>query len=55
MGIIDYLQSYTLKKQIERRLKIIRNKEEEISVMNPDDYAKRFLNKIDDILRTNNI
>ena len=55
LGIIDYLQSYTLKKEIERRLKIIRNKEEEISVMNPDDYAKRFLKKIDSILKTNDI
>ena len=52
IGIIDYLQTYTLRKELERKFKVIRNKEEEISVMNPDDYAKRFLKKIDAVIKT---
>ena len=44
MGIIDYLQSFTLEKNLENKIKTLIHKEgAEISAVKPKRYARRFL------------
>ena len=42
LGIIDYLQTYTLEKKMERFFKSFQATKEEMSVAPPDIYFKRF-------------
>lgn len=47
MGIIDVLQEWTLKKQLERAIKVYLYRADAygLSAMNPTDYSKRFLQR----------
>lgn len=47
-GMIDFLQPYTLKKQIETKYKSLFHDPSQVSCVSPDDYAARFLNFIGD-------
>eukprot|EP01025_Chloroclados_australasicus_P026254 TRINITY_DN2606_c0_g3_i1.p1 TRINITY_DN2606_c0_g3~~TRINITY_DN2606_c0_g3_i1.p1 ORF type:complete len:1797 (-),score=144.27 TRINITY_DN2606_c0_g3_i1:334-5337(-) len=50
VGIVDYLQPYTMKKKIESQLKTIKNKMlvggEQPTIVSPDKYRRRFLDGI---------
>jgi len=50
-GIIDFLQNWTMQKQIERAFKIyvLRKDPDGLSVMSPHEYKIRFQNKLDQI------
>jgi hypothetical protein len=53
IGIIDFMQDYDIKKKAEREMKKIVS-DEEISSIQPDDYAKRFLDFVtNSLLRIN--
>lgn len=43
VGIIDYLRKYDLKKKIEFGLKKIKNFGQDPTIVNPSQYAERFL------------
>lgn len=51
MGIVDFLQNWTLRKKTERAMKIylLGQEAEGTSVMHPDPYKERFQNKMDEI------
>lgn len=52
LGMVDVLQQYTMKKKIERMYKVyvLRKDKKGISVMKPRSYAKRFQNKVSQLL-----
>ena len=54
IGIIDFLQQFSLKKQAELEIKSVYYKRESISVQDASKYAARFLKKIQDYVKTPN-
>ena len=52
IGMIDFLQKFTCKKQAEVKLKSLVNSKDQISIQNPRKYAERFLKKIQGYVKT---
>lgn len=51
IGIIDFLQEYNMKKKAERLIKGVKDEVDGISVCPPDQYAQRFCNFIERVLK----